>query len=384
MNQPLPSFSSDAVVRIRSQSLRGRNLISGVTDKVSLAIGEPDFDTPQVIVEAQIEALRAGYTHYSPQEGRAELVDAILKTAVAVADKGFSSENILVTHGGAAGLTASIQGLLNPGDTVLLEDPTYSLYLDGINLAGASVRRFARGEDGAFDFNRIEQDAKGAKLIILCHPSNPTGGVISRGEWTSFADIVKRNGLFLLCDEAYEGLTYGDSPFVSALDIDGLGEHLLVSRTFSKKYAMTGWRLGYLVGDPRLIASASAVHRTFNGAINSANQIAGATALRKAGEEAQAMWRRFDKRRGLMESCLRKIPAIQFRRPDGAFYFWLQYPAGLGTSLEVAARAAQAGVMVRRGEEFGSSGKYALRLSYATDEASIVEGVARLGRVLAD
>ena len=96
------------------------------------------------------------------------------------------------------------------------------------------------------------------------------------------------------------------------------------------------------------------------------------------------MWRRFDKRRGLMESCLCKIPAIQFRRPDGAFYFWLQYPAGLGTSLEVAARAAQAGVMVRRGEEFGSSGKYALRLSYATDEASIVEGVARLGRVLAD
>ncbi|HWU92626.1 MAG TPA: pyridoxal phosphate-dependent aminotransferase [Sphingomicrobium sp.] len=383
MNQPIPSFSSDAVLRIRSQSLRGKNLISGVTDKVSLAIGEPDFDTPQVIVDAQIEALRAGYTHYSPQEGRIELVDAILKTAVAVADKGFSSENILVTHGGAAGLTASIQGLLNPGDLVLLEDPTYSLYLDGINMAGASVKRFARGEGGAFDFDRIDKDAKGAKLIILCHPSNPTGAVISRDEWASFADIVKRNGLFLLCDEAYEGLAYGDSAFVSALDIDGLGDRLLVSRTFSKKYAMTGWRLGYLVGDPRLIASASTVHRTFNGAINSANQLAGATALRKAGQEAETMRRSFDKRRDLMEACLLKIPSIRFRRPDGAFYFWLQYPGKLGTSLEVAAQAAQAGVMVRRGEEFGGSGKHALRLSYATDEASIVEGVARLGRVLA-
>jgi len=383
LNQPIPSFSSDAVLRIRSQSLRGKNLISGVTDKVSLAIGEPDFDTPQVIVDAQIEALRAGYTHYSPQEGRIELVDAILKTAVAVADKGFSSENILVTHGGAAGLTASIQGLLNPGDLVLLEDPTYSLYLDGINMAGASVKRFARGEGGAFDFDRIDKDAKGAKLIILCHPSNPTGAVISRDEWASFADIVKRNGLFLLCDEAYEGLAYGDSAFVSALDIDGLGDRLLVSRTFSKKYAMTGWRLGYLVGDPRLIASASTVHRTFNGAINSANQLAGATALRKAGQEAETMRRSFDKRRDLMEACLLKIPSIRFRRPDGAFYFWLQYPGKLGTSLEVAAQAAQAGVMVRRGEEFGGSGKHALRLSYATDEASIVEGVARLGRVLA-
>lgn len=383
MNKPLSSISSDAILRIRSQSLRGKNLISGVTDKVSLAIGEPDFDTPKAIIDAQVRAIGAGYTHYSPQEGRSELVDAILAKAVSVADKAFSSENILVTHGGAAGLTASILGILNPGDVVLLEDPTYSLYLDGVNMAGASVRRFSRREDGTFDFNEIDKDAKGAKLIILCHPSNPTGAVINRAEWTSFADIVKRNGLVLLCDEAYEGLTYDDAPFVSALDIDGLGDHLLVSRTFSKKYAMTGWRLGYLVGEPQLIASASTAHRTFNGAINTANQIAGATALLQAGDEAEKMRRVFHKRRDLMASCLDKIPTIQFRSPEGAFYFWLHYPDRLGNSSEVVAKAAQAGVMVRRGEEFGLSGKHALRLSYATDEDSIVEGVARLGRVLA-
>ncbi|WP_026349942.1 pyridoxal phosphate-dependent aminotransferase [Bordetella sp. FB-8] len=382
MNQALHSISSDAVQRIRSQSLRGKNLIPGVTDKISLAIGEPDFGTPQAVIDAQVQALGAGYTHYSPQEGRCELVDAILASAVAVSGRAFSSENILVTHGGSAGLTATILGLINPGDVVLLEDPTYSLYLDGINMAGASVRRFSRGEDGAFDFDGIDRDAKGAKLIILCHPSNPTGAVISRGEWASFADIVTRNGLLLLCDEAYEGLTYGDSPFVSALDIDGLSDHLIVSRTFSKKYAMTGWRLGYLVGEPRLIAAASTVHRTFNGAINSANQIAGATALRQAGEEAEKMRRSFHRRRDLMESCLSKIPSIRFRRPEGAFYFWLHYPASLGNSSDLAATAAQAGVMVRRGEEFGASGKHALRLSYATDEASIVQGVERLGRVL--
>ena len=382
MNQPLPPNSSDAVLRVRSQSLRSKNLSSNANGKISLAIGEPDFDTPQVVIEAQTQAIHAGYTHYSPQEGRTELVNAILQSAVGVAGKAFSSENILITHGGAAGLAATILGLLNPGDVVLLEDPTYSLYLDAINLVGASAKRFSRKADGKLDFDAIDKDAKGAKLIVLCHPSNPTGAVISPTEWTAFADIVKRNGLFILCDEAYEGLTYGND-FVSALDIAGLEDHLVVSRTFSKKYAMTGWRLGYLVGAPRLVASASTAHRTFNGAINSANQLAGATALLKAGEDAEKMRRVFQKRRDLMEAGLGKIPAIQFRRPDGAFYFWLQYPSEMGTSSEVAAKAAEAGVMVRRGEEFGSSGKHALRLSYATDERSIEEGLARLGRLFA-
>jgi aspartate/methionine/tyrosine aminotransferase len=380
LNQPLPSISSDAVLRIRSQSLRSKNLISGATDKISLAVGEPDFDTPQVVIDAQMQAIHSGYTHYSPQEGRFELVNAILQSAVGVAGKAFSSENVLITHGGSAGLSATILGLLNPGDVVLLEDPTYSLYLDAINLVGASARRFSRDAAGKLDFDAIDKDAKGAKLIVLCHPSNPTGAIISPIEWEAFADIVKRNGLFILCDEAYEGLTY-DNDFVSALDIAGLGDNLIVSRTFSKKYAMTGWRLGYLVGAPRLVASASTAHRTFNGSINSANQLAGATALLKAGEDAEKMRRVFQKRRDLMESCLRKVPTIEFRRPDGAFYFWLQYPGELGTSSEVALKAAEAGVMVRRGEEFGSRGTHALRLSYATDERSIEEGVARLGRL---
>lgn len=381
MNKPLtPAVSSDAVLRVRSQSLRGKNLISGVTDKVSLAVGEPDFDTPQVIVDAQIEALSAGYTHYSPQDGRSELVDAILQNAVS--GKALAPDNIMITHGGAAGITASIMGLLNPGDVVLLEDPTYSLYLDAINMAGASVRRFTRNENGQLDFDAINKSAQGARMIVLCHPSNPTGAVISSSEWAAFADIVQRNNLVLFCDEAYEGLTYG-APFVSALDVAGLEGNLIVCRTFSKKYAMTGWRLGYLVGEPQLIASAATVHRTFNGSINSANQIAGAAALRHAGKEAEMMQGVFHKRRDLMESCLLNIPSIQFSRPDGAFYFWLRYPSKFGTSAEVAAKAAQAGVMVRRGEEFGGSGKYALRLSYATDDRTIEEGVARLGRVLA-
>ena len=381
MNKLLtPAVSSDAVLRVRSQSLRGKNLISGATDKVSLAVGEPDFDTPQVIVDAQIQALSDGYTHYSPQDGRSELVDAILQNAVS--GKALSPDNIMITHGGAAGITASIMGLLNPGDVVLLEDPTYSLYLDAINMAGASARRFSRNEDGQIDFDAIDKSARGAKMIVLCHPSNPTGAVIDGSEWAAFADIVRRNNLVLLCDEAYEGLTYG-APFVSSLDVEGLDGNLIVCRTFSKKYAMTGWRLGYLVGEPELIASAATVHRTFNGSINSANQIAGAAALRHAGKEAESMQGVFHKRRDLMESCLQKIPSIRFKRPDGAFYFWLRYPERLGTSAAVAAKAAQAGVMVRRGEEFGGSGKYALRLSYATDDRSIEEGIARLGQVLA-
>jgi aspartate aminotransferase len=371
---------SNAVARVKSQSLRGKNLISSETELVSLAVGEPSFDTPRVIIDAQIQALNDGHTHYSPHNGHPGLIDAILKTAMA--GQGFTADNIVVTHGGAAGLGAAILGMVNPGDVVLLEDPTYSLYLDAVNMAGASAKKFSRGEDGSFDFDKIEQDAKTAKLIILCHPSNPTGFIIGNKEWEAFAGIVQRNGLYLLCDEAYEGLTYDGSGFTSALEIQGLKGRLMVSRTFSKKYAMTGWRLGYLAGEADWIASAGLIHRTFNGSLNTANQMAGAVALQQANEDAERMRVVMQQRRDLMESCLRKIPSIQFKRPDGAFYFWVRYPEQLGASTQVSAAAHKAGVLVRRGEEFGASGKHALRLSYATDDQTIMEGVARLARVL--
>lgn len=368
---------SDSVSRITAGSLRGTALQS-TSDCVSLAIGEPSFDTPEVIVKAQHRALLGGATHYAPQTGLPELKDAIAAEVTEANAWSLGYDNILITHGGTAGLSSAINALVSPGDRVLVEDPTYSLYADAISMAGGTVAPFTRGGDGRIDIDSLAELARGAKAIILCQPANPTGRIFSVEEWAQLSRIAMENDLVVISDEAYEGLVYGEAHFVSALDRPELRDRLIVSKTFSKKFAMTGWRLGYLVGDRSLVAAAGVIHRTVNGAVNSANQWAGVAALTAAGEEAEKMRLEFERRRSVMTEAVGSLSEVGFAVPEGAFYFWVEYPARLGSSLEVAARAKESGVLVRAGEEFGASGRHALRLSFAPMPNAIILGMERL------
>lgn len=373
--------TSQSVARITAGSLR-KGIAQPATDCVSLAIGEPSFDTPPSIVEAQLQALADGVTHYAPQTGLPELRNAIAAEVGTVNGWGITEENVLVTHGGTAGLSSTINAIVSPGDRVLVEDPTYSLYADSIAMAGGVVSPFVRGNLGEIDFSSMAELAHGARAIILCQPANPTGRILSASEWDSISRIAAENDLAVISDEAYEGLVYGEAEFISALDRPELRDRLIVSKTFSKKYAMTGWRLGYLVGDPALVAAAGVIHRTFNGAVNSANQCAGVAALSSAQCEAEAMRLEFDKRRSVMAEELSSFRSIVYAVPDGAFYFWVEFAPERGTSLEVAARAKDAGVLVRPGQEFGDSGLHALRLSFAAAPDAIILGMERLKLIL--
>lgn len=368
---------SDSVSRISAGSLRG-GMLRPAPDCVSLAIGEPSFDTPTAIVAAQHSALLGGETHYAPQMGLPELQAAIAEDVLATSDWSIDSQNILITHGGTAGLSSTINATVSPGDRVLVEDPTYSLYADAISMAGGTVDPFTRGAAGEIDFESLADLACGARAIILCQPANPTGRIFSTEEWAQVSRTAVENDLVVISDEAYEGLVYGDAHFVSALDRAELRDRLIVVKTFSKKFAMTGWRLGYLIGAPELIASAGVIHRTFNGAVNSANQWAGVAALTSAHEEAEDMRLEFETRRAVMAKAARSLSEISFTVPDGAFYFWVEFPARLGSSLEVAARARESGVLVRPGQEFGASGLHALRLSFAPAPDAIIVGMERL------
>lgn len=371
---------SPMVSRISQVSMRGNTLINP-SNCVSLAVGEPGFATPKNIVDAQIAALKAGETHYAPQTGHPDLKAAIIHEVTQRYEWHIDERNVLVTHGGSAGLTSAITAVVAPGDQVMIENPTYSLYADAIAMASASPTRFSRTATGEINKEQFTQLARTATAVVLCQPSNPTGRVFTVAEWMFLTKIIVEHNLTVIVDEAYEGLVYDHVAFSSALSRSELRDQLIVSKTFSKKYAMTGWRLGYLVGSPDLITSASVMHRTFNGAVNTATQLAGVAALQTASGDVARMLKEFTIRRQIMADTLATIPELEFTMPDGAFYFWVKYPPELGSSRAMTTHAKNAGVVVRPGEEFGDTGTYCIRLSFAPAVETLREGMERLKSV---
>lgn len=361
-------------------SLRG-SLPAATPGTISLAIGEPSFETPQVIREAMVKALSSGATHYCDQLGLVPLREAIADDENRPGVRSFSTDEILVTHGGSAGLAAVILGVVNPGDTVAIEDPTYSLYADLVAFAGGVVTTFRRDMDGELDCASVHAAVLQAKLVIVCQPSNPTGAIFSRSDWAFIEEATRENQSLILSDEAYASLIYDGHEFTSILDVATLQGRGVLCQTFSKKFAMTGWRVGYLVGPSEAIAAASRVHRTFNGSVNTAVQYAAMSAIAEAQLDAARMLMEFAERRSAMESALSTVSGLTARSPAGAFYFFCQY-ADSRTSTELARAASVAGVLVRPGREFGAAGEGHVRLSFAVPLEDIWEGIRRLGSVL--
>lgn len=374
------SRASEAVQRIESVSLRSGNWRTG-QGTVSLAIGEPSFDTPEVVRTAHETALRTGATHYAPQGGLPELRETIAKTELLHRDLGFDEDNVLVTHGGTAGLASAILGTVSPGDVVAIEDPTYSLYADVVALAGGKTTTYWRRPGGDLDEESLTTASSGARLLIVCQPSNPTGAILSDRDWQLVSHVARVNEMLVLADEAYEGLIYDDCDYISILDRTDLTDRLLLSRTFSKKFAMTGWRIGYLVAADHALRPATVAHRTFNGSVNTAVQWAAITALTQAQDAVAEMRNEFARRRAVMGAEVANISCLTANAPAGAFYYWCHYADDERPSVEVAAAAQRAGVTVRPGQEFGASGHHALRLSFAASVDDIHAGMGRLREV---
>jgi aspartate aminotransferase len=372
---------SEAVQRVLRTSLRVQQPQSG-GDLVSLAMGEPDFDTPQQVRDAAAKALQDGHTHYSPLLGEPALRDALAVRIGALTGSAVSTGDILVTQGGTAGLAAAILGTVNPGDKVVIPDPTYSLYADLVSMAGGTIVPVPLAADLHWDLEKLAGALQGAKMFVFCNPSNPTGIVHSRAELEALAGMVAGTDILVLSDEAYSDLVYTAEPFTSALEIEGLAGRTIYCQTFSKSYAMTGWRVGYLWGPSDAIASAARVHNTFNGSMNTAVQLAALTALETCGPDIERMHASYKARRELMYNGLKEIPGLTVSSPEGAFYLFPKYDAGLPAA-EMVAHLRSHGVAVRPGSEFGRNGEFHLRLSYAASADAIAAGVERLAAGLA-
>jgi aspartate aminotransferase len=372
--------ASDAVTRVERASLRVQQPPSS-GDLVSLAMGEPDFDTPAPIRAAAEAALAAGLTHYAPLLGDPELRTAIDEFVLAPTRAAGVHDEVLITAGGTGGLATAILGLISPGDKVVIPDPTYSLYADLINFAGGQVVAVPLLENLHWDLDTLADALAGAKLFVFCNPSNPTGIVHGAKELEVLAEALSNTGTLVLADEAYSELVYGTEPFVSALQVDGLVERTVYCQTFSKSYAMTGWRIGYLTGPKSIIAACARVHATINGSVNTAVQRAALTALTDGGPYVEAMREAYARRRLLMRAELSKVPGLELGDSEGAFYFFPRYRQNVA-SAEAVRVLREHGVAVRPGGEFGANGEGYLRLSYAASDEAITEGVARLARGL--
>jgi aspartate aminotransferase len=372
---------SAAVKRITAASLRPS--FAPVPGLISLAMGEPDFDTPPAIVAAAVDALHAGYTRYTEPPGDAELRDALAAAVSRTAGTPYGRDQVLVTHGSSAALAAAILAIVNPGDRVVIPEPSYSLYADLVNWAGGVCVPVPLLADFHLDLDALTRVLPGARLLVLCTPGNPTGAVYRADEWTRLAELVAPTSAYVLTDEAYYALVYDDVRFVSGLTIDALRDRLVYAQTFSKAYAMTGWRIGYLAGPAPIVKAAGVIHRAFNATNNAFVQRAALAALREDGGRSARAWReQFSARRDFALGALCKIDGLTVAPPEGSFYIFARYAAPV-PSAELAERMIAGGVSIRAGREYGASGEGHFRISFATSMEKLAGGIERIATVFA-
>lgn len=351
-------------------------------DVISLASGDPGFATPAHIAEALSAAVAGGHTHYAEPYGDLQLRAAIVDEIKRRRGADFEIDEVVITHGATGALAAAIVACIEPGDHVLIPDPTYSLYADEVWIAGAEPVFLPLRPDFHLDLDVLEGAAGGARAIVLCTPCNPTGAVLRREELVAVAQLAERHDLLVFSDEVYDSIVYDGVEFTSVLEIPELAQRLVYVQSFSKKYAMTGWRLGYLAA-PRPIAQAAArLHFALHGPLNAAVQRAGLAALTTPDDSQERFRVEYQDRRELVREYLESVPGVVVSVPEGGFHALVRYPLPIDSE-EMMERCLAAGVAVSAGIEYGPHGEGLLRVSFGEGGSALQEGLARLRRALA-
>ena len=355
---------------------------TGLEDVVSFALGEPDFTTPKHIIDATIASFQRGETHYTPNTGIPALRKAVSET---YAKRGLSyrPEEILIGAGGVSVLNLACGAILDVGDEVLIPDPGWPNYRGMILQWGAvPVPVAVREEDGFMYTAEALRRAitKKTKAIIINSPSNPTGGVASAETLGQIADLVKEQDLYVISDEIYHELVWSGEPYTSIAQFPGMKERTVVMDGFSKQYAMTGFRLGWGAAPQEVIVTMTKLLENMLSSVNEGVQWGGVAALTGDQSCVEEMKRVYLRRRELMVNGLNSIDKISCLMPRGAFYAFANISRTGLSSREFAVRLLQEKhTVVVPGTGFGQAGEGFIRLSYATSEEKILEGLKRIG-----
>lgn len=359
------------------------DLVSGSKDIISLGVGEPDFATPWHVRDAAVVSLERGFTKYTPNSGLPELREEIVR---------YLHENfritydpvkeVIVTIGGSEAIDLALRALISPGDEILIPEPCYISYSPITTLSGGVVVGIETTAKDNFKLTAEALKAKitpQSKLLVLCYPSNPTGGIMTYEDFLPIAKLVEEHDLIVISDEIYAELTYGQK-HVSFASLPGMKDRTLVVSGFSKAFAMTGWRMGYVCGHPDLIAAMLKIHQYTVMCAPVMGQVAALEALQNGMEEKDRMMESYNQRRRLIVKGFRDI-GLDCHEPQGAFYAFPSIASTGLTSEEFAQRlVAEARVAAVPGNVFGLGGEGHIRCSYATSVTQLNEALDRIGQ----
>ena len=353
-------------------------------DIISFSLGEPDFTTPGNVIEAAKASLDAGFTHYTPSMGIPELRKAIATKVRRDNGMDITADNVLVTPTKLALFLVAL-AYIDPGDEVVIPDPCWVTYDAHIRLAGGVPVRVTTSYEDGFVIDPAKLEAAitpKTRMIILTTPSNPTGCVIPEKTIRAIADIAVRNNIMVVADEIYESLVYEGKHF-SIATCPGMKDLAITVSGFSKTYAMTGWRVGWIVASVDNVKVLNKLQSQSISCCTSFVQKGAVEALEGDQKSVKDMIARFRVRRDLMVELINKIPGLECNIPAGAFYVFAKYSADI-PSVELAERLLnEAHVAVTPGSAFGPAGEGFIRLSYATSEDNIREGLSRIAGFMA-
>ncbi|MEM3696077.1 MAG: pyridoxal phosphate-dependent aminotransferase [Candidatus Bathyarchaeia archaeon] len=354
---------------------------------INLSVGEPDFAPPKHALDAGWQAMKEGKTHYTPTNGIPELREALARKAYQ--DYGLqydSNAEILVTVGGTEAISLAVAGLVNPGDEVLIPNPGFVCYEPSVLLAGGVPVYVPLREENSFKpsvEDVISRITKRSRVMILNYPNNPTGAVLSHDEAATLAKIAVEHDLLVISDEVYEKIVYDDAKHSCFAAFPGMRERTLVINSFSKTYAMTGLRVGYIYGPKELIFFLWLVHQYTVACVDSLAQHIALAALKGSQDFVKNMVQEFDRRRQLVHKRLMEIEGFNCSLPKGAFYVFPNIKA-FGMSSEEFAEflVKEAGVVTVPGSAFGVHGEGHIRISYAAAYEKLEEALNRIERAV--
>ncbi|MFQ5762494.1 MAG: pyridoxal phosphate-dependent aminotransferase [Candidatus Bathyarchaeia archaeon] len=371
----LTAARTRTIERPLHRAIRDYAVQLGFKDLVYLNVGEPDFPTPKHVVEAGKKAMDEGFTHYTEDRGILPLREAIAGELKKTRDIDVNpKEGILVTSGGSEALASVLLSVADPGDDVIMPDPYYPPYVAGVRIAGGNpVPVPVNKETLQWDMEELKKAiTPKTKVIIVNSPSNPTGGVYSVELLKGIADLAADHDLYMLTDEVYDAFIYGEQGFHGVAEFDRGLERTILANSFSKTFAMTGWRVGYIAAKPNIIADTVKVKGCINMCATSFAQKAAVVALTSPRDCVKDMLDEYRQRRLMLLDWLKKTPELLCSTPNGAFYAFPDASAVEKDSLEFTKYLVrEAHVVVSPGVAFGAAGEGHIRISYANSREDL-------------
>ena len=380
-------FTSDKIKDIKPSGIRKFfDIANKIEDCISLGVGEPDFETPWHITEEGIYSLEQGRTFYTSNQGLPELREEISKWNKRKYNLDYSKDEIIVTCGGSEAIDIALRGCINPGDEVIILEPNYVCYEPDIILAGGIPVKIQLKNENEFRLTPNELESvitNKTKILLMNYPNNPTGAIMTKVDLEKIAEVVIKHDLLVISDEIYSELTYSGNHY-SIGALPNMRERTLTINGFSKSFAMTGWRLGYLMGPKAIMDQVKKIHQFVIMSAPTISQYAGIEALRNGDKDIERMKKEYDKRRKYLLKEFNRLGLPCFE-PRGAFYCFPCIGKYGMTSEEFATKLLEKEhVVVVPGTAFGDSGEGFVRISYAYSLDALKEAIKRIGQFLAN